>query len=117
MGTSSAKTIRASRHVSLHNRPDIRLQPCLLNPHTHEFLQSGRRPYKTIPRWKSTALRRSASEIHECIPPENRLGADSGFISACSAESGNRPTENVVADVRKLGASGRIGKNSMYCCP
>ena len=46
MGTSSAKTIRASGRTSLHNRPDIRLQPCLLKRHTHEFLQSGRRPYK-----------------------------------------------------------------------
>ncbi|WP_409054590.1 LIC_13387 family protein, partial [Variovorax sp. GrIS 2.14] len=33
----------------LHNRPDIRLQPCLLNLHTYEFLQSGRRPYKRLP--------------------------------------------------------------------
>ena len=49
MGTSSAKTIRASGRTSLHNRPDIRLQPCLLKRHTHEFLQSGRRPYKSFP--------------------------------------------------------------------
>ena len=49
MGTSSAKTIRASGRTSLHNRPDIRLQPCLLKRHTHEFLQSGRRPYKNFP--------------------------------------------------------------------
>ena len=48
MGTPSAKTIRASRRISLRNRPDIRLQPCLLYLHTYEFLQSGRRPYKDI---------------------------------------------------------------------
>jgi hypothetical protein len=49
MGIPSAKTIRASRHIRLHNRPDIRLQPRLLNLHIHEFLQSGRCPYKTFP--------------------------------------------------------------------
>lgn len=30
MGTLSAKTIRASGRISLHNRPDIKLQPCRL---------------------------------------------------------------------------------------
>jgi transposase len=34
MGTSSAKTMGASRLCGLHNRPNIRLQPCLL-PFTH----------------------------------------------------------------------------------
>lgn len=64
MGTSSAKTIGASRHISLHNRPEIRLQPCLLNRHTHEFLQSGRRPYKRLPR-----RRRQSSPQHSRSRP------------------------------------------------
>ena len=38
MGTSSANAIRASRFVRLHNRPDIRLQPCLLLHHTKKSL-------------------------------------------------------------------------------
>jgi hypothetical protein len=33
MGTQSANAIRASRLDRLHNRPDIRLQPCLLLRH------------------------------------------------------------------------------------
>ncbi len=38
MGASSANAIRASRLRRLHNRPDIRLQPCLLLRHTQTSL-------------------------------------------------------------------------------
>jgi len=38
MGTPSANAIRASRLASLHDRPDIRLQPCLLLHHAKTSL-------------------------------------------------------------------------------
>lgn len=37
-GTSSAKTIRVSGQISPRNRPDIRLQPCLMLLHATSCL-------------------------------------------------------------------------------
>ena len=81
MGASSANAIRASGHTCLHNRPDIRLQPCLLKRHTHEFLQSGRRPYKTFLRWVAAVGAKGCS-----------LALDVSFF----AGSGERHTANAV---------------------
>ena len=47
-GSLISECHQGQQATSLHNRPDIRLQPCLLYLHTYEFLQSGRRPYKDI---------------------------------------------------------------------
>lgn len=44
MGTSSANAIRASRFYFLHNRPDIRLQPCLLLHHMQQPLANLEAP-------------------------------------------------------------------------
>lgn len=49
MGTPPEKSIRASRHISLQNSPDMSLQPCLPGLHTHGFLQFGRHPYRHLP--------------------------------------------------------------------
>jgi len=63
MGVSSADAIRASRLASLHNRPDIRLQPSLLLHHANSSLRSGRRPYKTFPRAELAGTRRPCCDI------------------------------------------------------